>query len=334
MRANTDWFRDARWGVFFHFLAAPASSQAGGDVTADAWNCRVDAFDVKAVGEQLASAGAGYTVLTLGQGSGHFCAPNATYDGIVGRKATRLSERDLPMDLADALEPYGIPLLVYASSHAPYADAQAVEALGCTPRWREDAHKWSVQGDYPIVEGTDDRLTNFQRTWESILREWSERWGGKVRGWWIDGVYFADRMYRFDDEPNFASFAAALKAGNPESIVAFNSGISIPVVSITEHEDYTAGELNSAFPTDIIRPPKFAPVQRWVAGAQYHVLCFMGGWWGQGAPRMCAEFVVGATRDINAREGVVSWDVPLDEGDLIPDAFMDRLRALGKATRR
>ena len=38
-------------------------------------------------------------------------------------------------------------------------------------------------------------------------------------------------MYRFDDEPNFASFARALKAGNPDSIV----GSNIPPLDETEH---------------------------------------------------------------------------------------------------
>ena len=51
------------------------------------------------------------------------------------------------------------------------------------------------------------RLAEFQRKWEAVIREWSLRWGKSVSGWWIDGCYFADQMYRFDDEPNFASFA-------------------------------------------------------------------------------------------------------------------------------
>ena len=44
------------------------------------------------------------------------------------------------------------------------------------------------------------------------MREWSLRWGDKIGGWWIDGCYFADEMYRHPDAPNFASFTAALKA--------------------------------------------------------------------------------------------------------------------------
>ena len=40
------------------------------------------------------------------------------------------------------------------------------------------------------------------------------------RGGW-DNCSFADEMYRFDDEPNFASFVRASKAGNPEAVLAF-----------------------------------------------------------------------------------------------------------------
>ena len=86
------------------------------------------------------------------------------------------------------------------------------------------------------------RLVEFQRRWESIIREWSLRWGQDVSGWWIDGCYFPDQMYRFDDEPNFASFAAALKAGNPQAIVAFNPGVKVPVVVRLEGTNVEEGK--------------------------------------------------------------------------------------------
>lgn len=38
---DTDWFRDARWGVFMHFLTDATT-------TADAWDRIVDGFDVEA----------------------------------------------------------------------------------------------------------------------------------------------------------------------------------------------------------------------------------------------------------------------------------------------
>ena len=53
MRANTDWFQQAGWGVFTHYLA-PA------DMPAEVWQAQVDAFDVEALAEQLVAAGAPY----------------------------------------------------------------------------------------------------------------------------------------------------------------------------------------------------------------------------------------------------------------------------------
>lgn len=154
-------------------------------------------------------------------------------------------------DLYEALAPYGIALMVYLPSGAPAQDKVAVERLG----W-----KWGFHGEWPAwnTGRTGERLAEFQLRWEAIIREWSLRWGKKVKGWWIDGCYFADEMYRHPEPPNFASFAAALKAGNPDSLVAFNPGVKVPVICHSEEEDYTAGEISEAFP---VCPG------RWVQGA-------------------------------------------------------------------
>jgi hypothetical protein len=40
------------------------------------------------------------------------------------------------------------------------------------------------------------RLAELQRNWEAVVRERPVRWGKSVSGWWIDGCYFADQMYR------------------------------------------------------------------------------------------------------------------------------------------
>ena len=89
-------------------------------------------------------------------------------------------------------------------------------------------------------------------------------------------------MYRFDDEPNFASLAAALKAGNPHAIVAFNPGVKIPVICYTKYEDYTAGEARLQDMPGAIRT---CP-GRWLEcdghKAQYQVLSFLGTSWCRG----------------------------------------------------
>src|SRR6266576_3004073 len=58
------------------------------------------------------------------------------------------------------------------------------------------------------------------------------------------GRQSADRyaMYRSERPPNFTSFAAAARAGNPNSALAFNPGVVDRLLLVSPHEDYTAGE--------------------------------------------------------------------------------------------
>ena len=327
-RANTDWFRDARWGTFVHYLADAPSCVEPVALSPDVWNRRVDSFDVERYARTLADIGCPYTFLTLGQNSGYYCAPNETYDGIVGRRPTRLSRRDLVGDLADACTKRGIRLLVYFTSSAPCNDPEAIVALRCTPPW--DAGKLGFPaGRYPAADGarTDERVHDVQQQWEAVIREWSLRWGSKVHGWWIDGAYVADVMYRHPDAPNFRSFAAAMKAGNPDSIVAFNPGVRNPVICHSEYEDYTAGEISNTLPTNGVEPC-VVPVGRWVKGAQYHILTFLGGCWCHSGPRFTDAMVAAYTRYVNSWEGVVSWDHPVTPDGQVPDAILRQLAGI------
>ena len=290
---RTDWFRDARWGVFTHYLG-------GVDESAEAWNRRIDGFDVKGLADQLQAIGTKYYFITLGQNSGHYLSPNATYDNYVGIKPSKCSTRDLVADLYEALHPKGIKLLVYLPSGAPDRDPVAVKAL----EWQAGPH----------------RNREFQIKWENVIREWSRRWGKKVAGWWFDGCYAPNEMYRFPDPPNFATFAAAARAGNPDSIVAFNPGVLVPIISESEYEDYTAGETNE--------PDKIQCTGRWVNGAQFHMLSYLGPWWAASPPRFTNDQVIEWTRAINDHQGVVTWDVPIQPDGHIPQPFVDQLIAL------
>jgi len=321
---KSDWFHQARWGVMTHYLGAPPSSAGGAELTADMWNRQVDAFDVAGLAEQLASAKANYLLFTIGQNSGHYGAPNGTYDKIVGITPSKCSRRDLVAELAKALKTKDIRLLVYLPSGAPAADVVARKKLG----WR-----WGARGDWQLPgEPVGGRLAEFQRHWEAVVREWSLRWGKDVAGWWIDGCYFAEQMYRFDDEPNFASFAAALKAGNPEAIVAFNPGVRVPVAAHTRHDDYSAGEVN----LDQLPRAAEACRGRWLecegAKVQFHILTFLGTTWCAGdRPQWPDEKIVALTRQVADKGGVVTCDVPIQTSGLIPGAFVEQLRAIGKA---
>ena len=227
------------------------------------------------------------------------------YDQLVGISPSKCSRRDLIADLAAALEPQGIDLWVYLPSGAPCADAQAVERL-----------EW--------VDGQGQRLASFQRKWEAVIREWSLRWGERVKGWWIDGCYYPDAMYNFPDEPNFKSFAAAIRAGNPQAVVAFNRGLEDPFLPQCPWEDYTAGEVGDWLP---IPGQK---VRERLQGKKLHVLSYLGQTWGQGQPRFPDELVAGYTKLILAQDGILTWDIPLEPNGAIPQDYRRQLQALGR----
>ena len=289
---RTDWFRDAGWGVFTHYLT-------GAQVTAEDWNRQVEAFDVPGLAKQLDAIGARYYVITLGQNSGHYCAPNAAYDRYAGIQPSKCSKRDLIADLYDALAPKGITLMLYLPSQTPASDPAAKKGFGLpSTGWDEDI----------------DEV--FAKKWAEVIQEWSVRYGKKVAGWWFDGSY---RHVHFN-EAIAQIYAAAARAGNPDSIVAFNPGVTLR--KWTDAEDYTAGEINDA---DTV-----SCEGRWEKGKQWHMLSYLGQNWGQAPPRYTVEKIVEMTRGITAKEGVVTWDVPIDASGHIPQAFVDQLIALRK----
>jgi hypothetical protein len=300
------WMQSARWGVMTHYLADWQARTHHLDMSVAEWNKLVDGFDVEALSKQLQTAGVRYYQITIGQNSGYFLAPNAAYDRLTGIAPTKCSRRDLVSDLAEALDKRGIRLLVYLPSGAPAQDKAAVAAL----QWQN--------GPYPNSE--------FQRKWEQVIREWSARWGKKVAGWWFDGCYFPNSMYRGPEPPNFASFALAARAGNPDSALAFNPGVVYRILSLTPHEDFTAGEVDKP---DLVSIRRSAAGK--VDGARIHMLSFLGQTWGMGAPRFSSDEVIAHTKKVVDSGGAVTWDVPVELNGTISQAFLDQLAALGKA---
>ena len=300
------WMHQARWGVMTHYLADWQARTHHLEMSVDEWNRLVDGFDVEGLAKQLQSAGARYYQITIGQNSGYYLAPNAAYDRLTGITPSKCSRRDLVADLAEALGRRGIKLMVYLPSGAPAQDKDAAAKL----QWQN--------GPHPNKE--------FQRNWEQVIREWSRRWGSKVGGWWFDGCYFPNSMYRSSEPPNFATFASAARAGNPDAVLAFNPGVVYRMLSMTPYEDFTAGEIDK---------PELATIRRAEAGkvdgAQIHMLSFLGQTWGMGAPRFTTGEVITHTKRIIEAGGAVTWDVPVELNGTISQPFLDQLTALGKA---
>jgi hypothetical protein len=302
------WMQDSRhsWGVMTHYLADWQARDHKLQMDVDVWNKLVDGFDVEGMASRLESVGVGHYQISIGQNSGYYLSPNAAYDRITGIHPSKCSHRDLVADLYEPLRRRDIKLMVYLPSGAPAQDKAAVAAL-----------EWS-NGPHPNQ--------TFQLKWQQVIEEWSRRWRTRVVGWWFDGCYFPNSMYRSVAPPNFTSFAAAARAGNVNSCIAFNPGVIYRILSVSPEEDFTAGEIDK---------PDLVSVHRnengRVDGTQIHMLSFLGERWGSGAPRFTAEQVVAFTRKIRDFGGCVTWDVPVELDGTIAQPFLDQLGALSKA---
>ncbi len=300
---NTDWFRDAGFGIMVHYLK-PAIVPDGG---AAEWNEAVDRFDVDLFATQASEAGVGFVMFTLGQNSGYYCAPNATYDSILGVKPGELcSLRDLPMDLMNALRKHNIPLILYLPSNPPVNNKLVSEKF-----------KYPYQNDSATSQYNQPIL-------EDILREWSLRYGEGVRGWWFDGLYaWKDiRSTRMDMslKHNISTHTLAAKAGNKRSIVTYNYGFGNIQVN-TPYCDYSSGEKRTIdeFPTD-----------RWVEdGVQWFLFTYLGEKWGGKGQQFETDSLVNMAERIVKNEGVLCLEVVTDvEGNILPH-HLEQISAVG-----
>ncbi|SFA74993.1 Alpha-L-fucosidase [Cohnella sp. OV330] len=296
--ANTDWFMQGKYGLFVQWL------YGGGDMTGD-WNTLVNGFNVARFAQQANESGAKYVIFTLGQNSGYFASPNATYDLLTGRTATttKMSTRDLPMDLYDALAPYGIKLMLYLPARTPSDDPGVGDILG---------------DPAPIYDhlATQD----FQAKWESIIQEWSDRYGSKVAGWWFDGTYNNGAQYGKPDisqaytdytkAHNFQTFAAAAKHGNANAIVAFDPGLAVDL-PMTTHADYITGEQNqlSILPSQA----NAAPYTRWIGGIQWSETAYQGNDWNSFGLKYTTPYIVDYLSKVTNQSGVLSFGPHVDK---------------------
>src|SRR5262245_44809733 len=145
------WMRQARWGVMTHYLADWIARVYNEPMSVDRWNELVDHFDVETLAGQIQSTGAGHYIISIGQNSGYYLAPNATYDRLTGIKPGKCSRRDLVADLFESLHRRGIRLIVYLPSGAPAGDGAARQAL----QWQNGPH----------------RNAEFQSMWQDVIRE-------------------------------------------------------------------------------------------------------------------------------------------------------------------
>ena len=303
----TDWFSRAGYGVFVHYLEKfqnnPDKLHSLGRKTS--WDECVREFDTERFAEAMMEAGAGYVFFTMLQQTHHLIAPNAAFDRLTGHApGEACATRDLVEDLWQSLNRRGIPLMLYWTGDGPSMCPQCVDAMGMTR---------------PVTEAWLEK-------WASVIEEYSRRYGGKVKGWWVDGSYVKHGNLQYDDR-KLGFMARAMKAGNPQAIVAFNDAESfVTMKPYSVHDDYLAGERNDF---------NARPGSRWLGGYQWHFLTFLGAKenglpYGWGEPGVCLtpKELINSVYDITEKGGVVSIDVMLFRDGSVDRSQLETLRRL------
>jgi hypothetical protein len=281
-----------KWGVFNHYLdplqgnVNKPHNQPFGKL---AWSDLVDCFDVERLAWSLHQMNAGYYFITLMQGTKSMLAPNATFDRIAGTKpGEACARRDLPMELADALSKYNIDLCLYYTGDGPWKDDIAGSRFGFT-------------------EPRKDISMDFCKKWASVLEEYAERYGDKVKAWWIDGCYRESLGYT---EEMYEQYYNVIVKANPQALVGFNDGVKRRHEKNYSKETLLCGEFN-----DFTQVPKS---DDFYGGALPHTLAPLGydgetmneysGWGSPGVKRPL-DYMVKYIQAVNRVGGVVTIDI-------------------------
>lgn len=196
--------RDTLYGVGFHWT--PATAPQVGEP--GSFEQAVDAFDVPRFVAQVRETGAGHVLFTATHMGHHFCCPHPVVDAILPGHTCR---RDLIMELADALQAEGLPLILYYNPGVPH-----------TKDWTEAAGY-----------NREDKST-FTRNAIAVVRYLAEHYGRKICAFWFD------LGWNYPGFP-YEEMTAAAKAGNPGLLVTYNNSIEV-YKSWTPYQDYWWGE--------------------------------------------------------------------------------------------
>lgn len=294
---------DRGYGLFvtWHALSEPRHGQR------PSFEQMVNEFDVRNFADQVAEAGAGYCIFSVTHVLNYLPFPSDAMDLLL---PGRTCERDLMGELHEQLRAHDIPLLFYFSSQT-HDDPAFAEAIG----WPDDSDRWP-------------------QCFYELAADIGRRYGNRLAGWWIDNCR-PDVRDGAAEALDFEAYAAALRTGNEDRVLAFNiSGIGNGFNRehiVEDVADISGGHLNYALemPDLSSLPPAIAPhlcehmdtSPRWFYNGENRVLAYT------------TEEVVDFVRQCMDRQVVFSYNTgPWGEGD-IPRETMAQLRALRKAIR-
>jgi len=323
---RTKWMYEKKYGVFLHFLHQPAAGteviqSVGIDNVYDVsdpqkltpWEEKINEFDVEHFAAQLNEIGAGWCGVTIMQQTRFMLAPNSTYDKYTGYKPGEACSRiDFIDKLFNALDKYDISLMLYFTGDGPTRDKKAKEALNCWDDEERVLHE------------------SFVIKWAEVVKEYSLRYGRKVKAWWHDGMWIG-----YKEKPELLKmYADAFRAGNPDAAIASNIHSCIDqdnaelVLSPrrgAKYDDYTAGEVVT------LGSLPYHPFMDG-CGARWHILTFLGSegasqveGWGLKGCKYKPGWLFDYVDEIHKRGGIITFDIHFEpDGTIDPD----QMRAL------
>ncbi|NSW57053.1 MAG: hypothetical protein HPY44_13660 [Armatimonadetes bacterium] len=319
-RHRCDWMVDeAPFGMMVHWIAPGPAPERGERITD--LDRAVDAFNLERFLQQFEESGAGWLIFTIGQNSGFYASPSATLDALAG--PGHCSRRDLVLELAQGVKALGKRFIAYLP-----AEVNAPTVL----------HE-------PFAWNPEDQ-SEFQRRYTAFIREYAERFGELLDGWWYDGCYtwpvFHNSLY---DWPLWGS---ASRAGNLNAALAFNDGSFCIGITrpLSDEQDYLSGEVEELVDGRIRLGREdnarlYLPDSRFAEGTrcQWHALVPIDCFWGHHTPgpmdppKYDDDVLLRFLSCCREVQGVVTLNVGIYQEGHIAGATLRQLQALHRALR-
>ena len=324
---DTGWMVQQKYGVFLHYqyrillgysVRTNPQFPKPTQMTAQGWNRLVDGFDVKGFARQMAQAKVGWVLFCLDD---HYfawpCSPNKTFSEFTGyAPGEKCSRRDLVMELADALNSRGVKLICYFAGLNGYMKEPKVSA-GLMDGGRGAMNQLKP----PSAETRRRRL--------AVLKEYAERFGDKVAGWWFDGM--ERNTYDFPTD-GCRTIDHIVHATNPKAVIAFSFGSDEQACLCKGVDDFTAGDTWSR--QDLSRlTPALRPARE---GLLWHGKIYCGNvYHGQGdANQFSDQELIDWIKTCNQQGGVCTLDWPIEPGTgLLKDFGFAQLRRVALAVK-
>jgi hypothetical protein len=324
LAADTAWMRQAPFGLFMHYqyrillgysVRTKPQFPKSEEMTAEGWNRFVDGFDVKGFASQMAEAHVGWVMFCVDD---HYyawpCSPNSKFDEFTGYAAgEKCSRRDLIGELADALNAKGVKLICYFAGLNGYMKEPKVSA-----GLQDDGNNQTA----PSAECRKRRL--------AVLKEYADRYGTRVAGWWFDGMELNSYRGPPDD---WETIGSIVRAANPAAVIAFSYGSNEQACIRNGVDDFTGGDTWTK--QDLAKlTPKIKPAQE---GILWHGKIYCGNvYHGQGeSNQFTDEELVTWIKTCRAQGGVCTLDWPVEpKTGRLKDFGFEQLKRVSDTVRK